>query len=93
MARLPVSASALVAQFGPRLGFPPKEGFPGRDEPDRVVPLGRYILTQGGCDETISLFLARVRLPETGVVGHHGLEHEHEDIRLTVLPADEGVTT
>lgn len=38
MARLPVSASALVAQFGPSLGFPPKEGFPGRDEPDRVVP-------------------------------------------------------
>ena len=38
MARLPVSPEALVAQFGPRLGFPPKEGFPGRDEPDRVVP-------------------------------------------------------
>ena len=38
MARLPVSPDALVAQYGPRLGFPPKEGFPGRDEPDRVVP-------------------------------------------------------
>lgn len=38
MARLPVSPETLVAQFGPRLGFPPKEGFPGRDEPDRVVP-------------------------------------------------------
>ena len=32
MARLPVSPDALVAQFGPSLGFPPKEGFPGRAE-------------------------------------------------------------
>lgn len=55
--------------------------------PDRLAPLGRYILNQGGSDETINLFVARVRLPEPGIVGHHGLADEHEDIRLSVLPA------
>lgn len=59
--------------------------------PDRVAPFGRYILTQGGCDETISLFVARVRLPEPGILGHHGLEEEHEDIRVRVLPAAEAL--
>ncbi len=59
--------------------------------PDRFAPLGRYILNQGGSDETINLFVARVRLPEEGHAGHHGLATEHEDIRLTVLPAAEAI--
>lgn len=54
---------------------------------DRLAPMGRYILTQGGCDEVIALYLARTRLPEAGHAGTHGLDHEHEDIRLTVLDA------
>lgn len=58
---------------------------------DRIAPLGRYILNQGGSDETISLFVARVRLPEPGVIGHHGLEHEHEDIRVRVLTAEDAL--
>lgn len=37
MARLPVSADALIERFGPHLNYPPREGYPGRDEPDRVV--------------------------------------------------------
>ncbi len=37
MARLPIPAEEIIAQFGPSLNFPPKEGFPGRDDPDRVV--------------------------------------------------------
>jgi ADP-ribose pyrophosphatase len=59
--------------------------------PDRFAPLGRYILNQGGSDETINLFVARVRLPNEGLAGHHGLASEHEDIRLTVLPATEAI--
>lgn len=38
MARLPVPAEALIDRFGPHLNYPPREGFPGRDEPDAVVP-------------------------------------------------------
>ena len=37
MARLPASAEALIERYGPHLNYPPREGFPGRDEPDRVV--------------------------------------------------------
>jgi ADP-ribose pyrophosphatase len=59
--------------------------------PDRMLPIGRYILNQGGSDETIRLFLARVRLPEEGLVGHHGLASEQEDIRLIVVPAEEAI--
>ncbi len=37
MAKLPVPAEALVAAFGPHLNYPPREGFPGRFEPDAVI--------------------------------------------------------
>jgi len=37
MATLPVSAEQIIEQFGPHLHYPKPEGFPGRDEPDRVV--------------------------------------------------------
>ncbi len=37
MAKLPVTAEQLIAAFGPRKNYPPQQGFPGRDEPDRVV--------------------------------------------------------
>ena len=37
MARLPVAAEQLIHQFGPHLNYPPREGFPGREEPDRIV--------------------------------------------------------
>jgi len=60
-------------------------------EPDRLLGLGRYILNQGGSDETISLFVARVRLPEEGLLGHHGLQSEHEDIRLRVVAAGDAI--
>jgi len=52
-----------------------------------MEPLGRFILSQGGCDEVISLFLGRTRLPEPGHAGNHGLASEHEDIRVLVLDA------
>lgn len=37
MAKLPVEIEKIIDQFGPSLNYPPKEGFPGRDEPDEVV--------------------------------------------------------
>jgi Molybdopterin oxidoreductase Fe4S4 domain len=37
MATLPVSEEVLVSQFGPSLNYPPREGYPGRDEPDKIV--------------------------------------------------------
>jgi assimilatory nitrate reductase catalytic subunit len=37
MAKLPVEIEKIIDQFGPSLNYPPKEGFPGRDEPDQVV--------------------------------------------------------
>ncbi|MBK9448083.1 MAG: molybdopterin oxidoreductase family protein [Bacteroidetes bacterium] len=37
MARLPVSPEKIIEAFGPHLNFTPKDGFPGRDEPDKTV--------------------------------------------------------
>ncbi len=56
--------------------------------PDRFEAIGRFMLMQGGCDETMFLYAARVALPAAGTAGTHGLAAEHEDIRVTVLPAD-----
>ncbi|WP_339887854.1 molybdopterin oxidoreductase family protein [uncultured Flavobacterium sp.] len=37
MAKLPVSAEKIIEQFGPHLNYTPKDGYEGRDEPDKVV--------------------------------------------------------
>ena len=37
MAKLSTSEESLIAQFGPHLNYPPREGYPGRDEPDKIV--------------------------------------------------------
>lgn len=58
---------------------------------DRLARIGRFILTQGGCDETIILFAGRVRLAEPGTGTLHGQADEHEDIRLKVLAADDAI--
>lgn len=49
--------------------------------------LFRIFASPGGTTETISVFFARVAAPETGAV--HGLDHEHEDIRVLVLRPEE----
>ena len=36
MATLPHRRDS-IAQFGPHLNYPPREGYPGRDEPDKIV--------------------------------------------------------
>ncbi|HEU4551571.1 MAG TPA: molybdopterin oxidoreductase family protein [Chitinophaga sp.] len=37
MAKLPVPAEQIIQNFGPHLNYAPKEGFYGKDEPDKVV--------------------------------------------------------
>jgi len=58
-------------------------------DPQRLERMGRWILTQGGCDETMTCYCACMPLPVPGIVAHHGLDQEQEDIRLMVLPAEE----
>ena len=37
MAKLPVPAPDIIEQYGPHLNYTPREGYAGRDEPDKVV--------------------------------------------------------
>ncbi|GAB4392498.1 MAG: NUDIX domain-containing protein [Kiloniellaceae bacterium] len=47
-------------------------------------PIGRFLATPGGSSETVAIYCGRV--DSRGAGGVHGLDHEHEDIR--VLPLD-----
>lgn len=49
---------------------------------------GRFMLSPGIADETITVFAGRVEAPE-GEAGHAGLPAEHEDIRVFSVPAEE----
>jgi ADP-ribose pyrophosphatase len=49
-----------------------------------LIPVARYLVSPGGTSEAIWLFCGRV--DSRGVGGIHGLPHEHEDIRVTVVP-------
>jgi ADP-ribose pyrophosphatase len=57
--------------------------------PERVEPIGRFMLMQGGCDERMFLYAARVTLPKAADTRTHGLVHEGEDIRVLILPVEE----
>jgi ADP-ribose pyrophosphatase len=57
--------------------------------PDRFEPIGRFMLMQGGCDEVMFYYAARVALPRPEEAGSHGLAEEHEDTRVLILPAEE----
>src|SRR3954462_8572837 len=37
MAKLPVSTEKIIEDFGPHLNYAPKDGYEGRDEPDKLV--------------------------------------------------------
>ncbi len=57
---------------------------------DLLIPLADVVLTPGGSDERCTMFAGRVRAPPAGadgIAGHGGLDAEHEDIRVRVLPA------
>jgi ADP-ribose pyrophosphatase len=60
----------------------------------RLEPLGHYLLTPGGSDETIHIFAGEVTAPEAGadgIAGHFGLAEENEDIRVRVFGADDAI--
>lgn len=56
--------------------------------PDRFERIGRYMLMQGGCDEVMFYYAARVAMPSPEQAGTHGLAQEHEDTRVLILPAE-----
>lgn len=49
-----------------------------------LQPIGTVLLSQGGCSETLAMFCGRVDSSKAG--GIHGLDHEHEDIRVFTVP-------
>jgi ADP-ribose pyrophosphatase len=49
-----------------------------------LLPICSYLVSPGGTSESVTLFCARV--DSTGVGGIHGLAHENEDIKVTVVP-------
>jgi len=54
-----------------------------------IVPIADFQPSPGGCSEVITLLCGRV--DARGIGGIHGLPDEHEDIRVTVVPADEAI--
>jgi ADP-ribose diphosphatase len=61
---------------------------------DRLQRIGGYLLTAGGSDELLDLYVGRVHAPATGpdgIFGHAGAETEGEDIRTRVWPADKAI--
>ncbi|WP_372872170.1 ADP-ribose diphosphatase [Shewanella sp.] len=53
-------------------------------EAKRLIPTGSYLSSPGGCSERFYAFLAEV--DASNAAGLHGLAHEHEDIRVLVMP-------
>jgi ADP-ribose pyrophosphatase len=61
---------------------------------DRLERVGRFVLSAGGSDETVTIYAGRVRVPPAnadGIVGYGGLASEAEDIRIRILPAAEAI--
>jgi ADP-ribose pyrophosphatase len=50
-------------------------------------PIMEYFVSPGGSNEYINLYCGRI--DATGINGIHGLKHEHEDIRVINISADE----
>ena len=61
---------------------------------DRLHRIGRFVLSAGGSDESVTIFAGRVVAPPAdalGIAGYGGLASEQEDIRVRVLPAAEAI--
>jgi len=52
-----------------------------------LIPISRHLTSPGGCSETVAVFCGRVDAAAAG--GIHGLGHEHEDIRVVVMPVQD----
>lgn len=57
--------------------------------PVRLEYITRCWVSPGGTTESLYLYWAEV--DSEGVGGLHGLEHEHEDIRVSVVPREEAL--
>ena len=53
-----------------------------------MVLIGRHMLMQGGCDELLFFWCAQVDLAGSGGT-LHGLPAEHEETRVSVVPAED----
>ena len=49
----------------------------------------KYLASPGGSSEVVFVYCGRI--DSRGVGGIHGLDHEHEDIRVLVVPTDEAL--
>lgn len=58
-------------------------------EVGELVPIGTFLMSPGASSETLAMFCGRV--DSAGAGGLHGLDHECEDIRCFVLPAEEAL--
>ena len=61
---------------------------------DRLHRVGRFVLTAGGSDESVTIFAGRISAPPAGpdgIAGYAGLACESEDIRTRVLPAADAI--
>lgn len=54
-----------------------------------LIPITRYFPSPGGSDERVHLYCALV--DSRGAGGLHGLEHEGEDIRVSVWPREQAL--
>ncbi len=52
-----------------------------------LIPIQRVMASPGGCSETVFVFCGQIDASKAG--GIHGLDAEHEDIRVLVVPAAE----
>ncbi|MBF0246840.1 MAG: NUDIX domain-containing protein [Alphaproteobacteria bacterium] len=52
-----------------------------------LTPIAHYLVSPGGTTESIFLYCARVDASSVG--GVHGLDHEHEDIRVFTMTSAE----
>ena len=62
--------------------------------PRRLARIGDFLLTPGGCDERVFLYVGEIDVPPAdadGLVGTAGLAAEHEDIRIRVWAATRAI--
>jgi ADP-ribose pyrophosphatase len=62
--------------------------------PQRMEPIGDFVLSPGSSDELVSVFVGEVAIPPAGadgLLGAAGLAEEEEDIRVRVWPAERAI--
>jgi ADP-ribose pyrophosphatase len=61
---------------------------------DRLLHVGRFMLSPGGSDESVTIYAGHLAAPPAdakGIVGYGGLVSENEDIRIRVVPAAQAI--